>query len=76
MIYFLLFTLLGKQKGAKGQLCLKVADDGVGKDAAPKLKSSTSFGTNLVNILSKKLKGKLENTHENGYSTLIEFDKF
>ena len=63
-------------KNGKGKLCLKVADNGVGKSGAPVLKNSTSFGTNLVEILSKKLKGKLEVSHENGYATLIEFEQF
>ncbi len=63
-------------KNKSEQLCLKVADDGVGKDAAHTPKNSTSFGTNLVNILSKKLKGKIEKQHENGYATLIVFEPF
>ena len=63
-------------KNGKDKLCLKVADNGVGKSGAPVLKNSTSFGTNLVEILSKKLKGKLEVSHENGYATLIEFGQF
>jgi len=44
-------------KDDAGRLCLKVADDGVGKAGAPNLKGSTAFGTNLVQMLSKKLKG-------------------
>ncbi len=63
-------------KNESGKLCLKVADNGVGEEAAPKLKGSTSFGSNLVHILSKKLKGKLEKSHENGYATLIVFEQF
>ncbi|HFA50330.1 MAG TPA: hypothetical protein ENJ95_15060 [Bacteroidetes bacterium] len=60
-------------KNKPGRLCLKIADDGVGKDAAPELKNSTSFGTNLVNILSKKLKGTPVVSDGEGYATLIEF---
>jgi two-component sensor histidine kinase len=59
-----------------GQLCLKVADDGVGKAGAPQLKGSTSFGTNLVEILSKKLKGVPESVMGEGYATLIKFANF
>lgn len=59
-----------------GKLCLKVADDGVGKEAAPELKNSTSFGTNLVKILSKKLKGNPVVSDGEGYTTLIEFSRF
>lgn len=61
---------------ASGSLCLKVADDGVGKAGAPQLKGSTSFGTNLVEILSKKLKGVPEAVAGEGYATLIKFANF
>jgi two-component sensor histidine kinase len=63
-------------KNDSGKLCLKVADNGVGKAGAPQLKGSTSFGTNLVEILSKKLKGKLEILAGEGYATMIQFEKF
>ncbi len=63
-------------KNEIGQLCLKVADNGVGKSGAPQLKSSTSFGTNLVEVLSKKLKGKPEVQDGAGYATLIKFERF
>jgi len=59
-----------------GSLCLKVADDGVGKAGATQLKGSTSFGTNLVEILSKKLKGKPQVLDNGGYATLIKFENF
>ncbi|WP_298350045.1 tetratricopeptide repeat protein [Runella sp.] len=62
---------------ASKKLCLQVNDDGVGRHQAPELKNSTSFGTNLVKILSKKLKGSsqvLETTH--GYATLIRFERY
>lgn len=60
----------------KGKLCLKVADDGVGMAGAPVLKNSTSFGTNLVEILSKKLKGTPQVQNGEGYATLIAFENF
>ncbi|HRK81621.1 MAG TPA: histidine kinase dimerization/phosphoacceptor domain -containing protein [Saprospiraceae bacterium] len=63
-------------KNEADKLCLKVADDGVGQADAPALKNSTSFGTGLVEILSKKLKGKAQVLHENGYATLIEMEQF
>jgi two-component sensor histidine kinase len=63
-------------KNGAGKLCLKVADDGVGKAGAPEPKNSTSFGTNLVNILSKKLKGTPQVLAAEGYATLIEFENF
>ncbi|MBK9337195.1 MAG: tetratricopeptide repeat protein [Lewinellaceae bacterium] len=59
------------------KLCLKVADNGVGKGAAPDPKGSTSFGTNLVQMLSKKLKGVPQvEVSQTGYSTLIAFENF
>lgn len=63
-------------KNAEGKLCLKVADDGVGKSAAPVLKSSTSFGANLVDILSKKLKGTPVVLDAGGFATQIEFSNY
>jgi len=63
-------------KNSVGKLCLKVADDGVGKGAVPDSKKGTSFGTNLVEILSKKLKGKPQVLNGNGYATLIEFEQY
>lgn len=59
-----------------GLLCLKVADNGVGRAGAPQLKNSTSFGTNLVEILSKKLKGKPAVSDNQGYSTVIKFENY
>lgn len=63
-------------KNAEGKLCLKVADDGVGKSAVPALKNSTSFGSNLVEILSKKLKGTPVLSEVGGFATLIEFSNY
>jgi len=64
-------------KDDAGRLCLKVADDGVGKADAPDLKGSTAFGTNLVQILSKKLKGTPQVQDAGaGYSTLIAFENY
>lgn len=64
-------------KDDASKLCLKVADDGAGKNAAPDLKKSTAFGTQLVQMLSKKLGGKPEVTaSEQGYETLIRFENF
>ena len=63
-------------KNGSGKLCLKVADNGVGKNGAPELKNSTSFGASLVQILSKKLKGKPQVLDGEGYATLIEFENF
>ena len=57
------------------KLCLKVSDNGKGTLAEVTPRTSTSFGSNLVQILSKKLKGKPEITaNENGYATFIRFE--
>jgi two-component sensor histidine kinase len=66
------------------QLCLKVADNGVGNVQLSKSsatedyhKHSTRFGTNLIQTLSKKLKGKVEVlTVDTGYATLIQFEEY
>ncbi len=58
-------------------LCLKVSDNGVGQSNAQRDAKSTSFGTNLVQMLSKKLKGTPKVlTQEQGYATLIVFEKW
>lgn len=68
-------------KNNAGKLCLKVADDGVGKAAAPTLKSSTSFGANLVDMLSRKLKGApvaqdAADAATTGFTTKLEFSNY
>ncbi|MEO1213105.1 MAG: histidine kinase dimerization/phosphoacceptor domain -containing protein [Bacteroidota bacterium] len=63
---------LNKEK----HLVLEVADDGLGKKAIPKDGQSTSFGTDLIKILSKKLKGKIEISNGEGYQTRIVCQKF
>lgn len=62
-------------KNAQGKLSLRVSDNGAGISQGIEGKFSTSFGNNLIEILSKKLKGKPQITNSSqGYSTLIEFD--
>jgi two-component sensor histidine kinase len=64
-------------KNEQNHLCLKVSDNGVGQGNAIKDGKSTSFGTNLVQMLSKKLKGKPEiMTQEQGYATQIVFEQW
>ncbi len=68
---------IGLWKDEKNRLCLKVSDDGVGQNGAEYIKGSTGFGANLVQMLSKKLKGKPEVLKvEQGYSTLIAFEQY
>lgn len=59
------------------QMCLSVTDDGNGKstiNADPKRNSN--FGSDLVKVLIKKLKGRLTESSENGWATMITFDRF
>lgn len=56
-----------------GQLRLIVNDDGVGQAAAEKRADSTAFGTNLIALLTKKLKGSLRLTEGKGYGVEIRF---
>lgn len=64
-------------KNDKQQLCLRVSDDGVGKANAVNDGKSTAFGTNLVQMLSKKLKGKPEEVPQaQGHAVEIVFDKW
>ena len=65
---------LGKDE--QGRLCLRVADDGVG-NKTPAAKKGTGFGSNLVEMLAKKLKGKPEvESSEKGHATTIRFEQF
>ena len=57
------------------RLCLIVQDDGNGIPAV-KSSDSTSFGTDLIKILSKKMKGDIHHDTSNGYSTEIRFSRY
>jgi two-component system, sensor histidine kinase PdtaS len=62
-------------KDEKGGLNLQVSDNGVGLNGQSAPAKGTGFGTNLVHMLSKKLKGNLQvQTPGKGYATLIHFD--
>ena len=55
------------------RLRLKVSDDGVGVAAAKKRTDSTSFGRNLIGLLTKKLKGELKVLEGEGYGVEVLF---
>lgn len=57
----------------RDQLRLLVADNGVGAAAAEKRIDSTAFGTNLIGLLIKKLKGEIEILEGQGYGVGIRF---
>jgi two-component sensor histidine kinase len=52
----------------EGVYLLKISDDGIGKPIDEKAKG-TGFGTQLVNLLTKQLDGKL--TYENNNGTIV-----
>ncbi len=58
---------------AGSELELTVSDDGVGQAAAPTLKSSTSFGTELIDMLAKKLGATIQRPNGRGYTTRLRF---
>lgn len=58
------------------QLCLEVSDNGVGEDQSSNGEGSKSFGTELIRILSKKLKGTITINNDDGYRTHICYDRF
>ncbi|WP_245557509.1 histidine kinase dimerization/phosphoacceptor domain -containing protein [Neolewinella persica] len=55
------------------QLLLVVADNGVGTAGAKKRADSTSFGSNLIRLLTKKLKGEIKVLEGQGYGVEIRF---
>ena len=61
---------------AADELCLNITDNGVGDNFPHAKKDSTSFGTDLIKILTKKLRGTITQTSKNGYSTCIRFTKY
>ncbi len=59
------------------QLCLVVSDNGRGASEEGSFKDrSTNFGSDLVKVLIKKLKGELSQDTHNGYATTIVFDRY
>lgn len=57
-------------------LYLRVADNGIGKTSESDTNNATFFGNNMVKILSKKLKGKIEQESEKGFETTIRFERY
>lgn len=57
-------------------LCLQLSDSGTGAPEIIHEKHSTSFGLDLIKILSKKLKGKISINTDQGYTTLIKFQRY
>ncbi len=56
-----------------GRVRLEVTDNGVGSAAAENRTDSTSYGTNLIGLLTKKLKGEIKILNGKGYGVEIRF---
>ena len=63
-------------KETQGELLLSVSDNGAPAPHLKNHKMSTSFGSMLIETLSKKLKGRIEINRENGYNTTIIFQRY
>jgi two-component sensor histidine kinase len=63
-----------KAVNAEGLLLLKISDNGIGKPADEKA-TGTGFGTQLVNLLTKQLDGKLTYEINNGTIVTLIFKK-
>lgn len=59
-----------------GKLQLQVSDNGIGFDSEKIKDKPTSFGMNLVQLLTKKLKGTVDVDGSNGTKTNIIFSQF
>ncbi len=57
-------------------LMLRVSDNGSKSVSVDEQQNSTSFGTRLIKILSKKLKGTIQVSQINGYQTAISFKRY
>ena len=57
-------------------LYLRVADDGQGPSPSKSDDLAMSFGTDLIKILNKKLRGHMFQTTEQGFVTTIRFEKY
>jgi len=60
-------------KSTNHQLQLVVADTGVGGNDKEPSKSGTGFGSQLVQLLTMQINGKLEVRSENGRKTILHF---
>ena len=59
------------------ELCLRLSDNGQGASQPTKNDQSTSFGTDLVKILSAKMKGIVKSeSSPNGFATIIRIKEY
>ncbi len=62
----------------ENQMCLRLSDNGVGMSSmhGEPDERRTNFGSQLVQLLTTQLEGKLTVNTENGFDTIINFKKF
>jgi two-component system, NtrC family, sensor kinase len=63
-----------KEQNTEGAVMLKISDNGIGKLLDGKAKG-TGFGTQLINLLTKQLEGKLSYEVNNGTTVSLSFKK-
>jgi two-component sensor histidine kinase len=78
------YAFENKEKGAikislkdtsnQDELLLKISDNGIGKPVTNNTKG-TGFGTQLINLLTRQLDGKLAYEINNGTTVLLHFKK-
>ncbi len=61
---------------ANQELCLKVADNGVGVPVEKEAEVKYSFGTELIDLLTEKLEGTIFKETKEGYSITIKYKHF
>jgi len=63
---------ISMQKNADNLIQLEIADDGINK-ASGVSEGGTGFGTMLINLLTSQLGGQIQQSTEQGTSTIIQF---
>ena len=62
-----------KMKQNQDKIILEIGDNGVGEKAATVKKDGGGFGSELIELLTMQLKGKLDLSTDNGYHTRLSF---
>ena len=58
------------------EMILNISDNGIGKNTIEGETHEGHFGTMLVDLLARKLKGEIKNSFKNGYETELIFRRF
>lgn len=62
-----------KMEQNQDEIILDIGDNGVGEKTAAVKKEGSGFGSELIELLTMQLKGKLDLSTENGYHTRLSF---